>query len=414
MSGITNKGNVYPNGPCSNDYERENEDEPCKPKPFLIDVDEDPEDEPPQLSPHAAEAATANTVTVTTTATGAANGEVSITDINDDSASTSNADMNADADVAADITADAAADSGSNPNAQVDIDEESQQDGLDKTVDEADEIIKDEAKSDGAADNSSNLDAAFKVDGAAGAGMNVDSDAVDSADEELQSDPANPVDGDSQSSNVPDSLINTGGADIADENSSVQWNTSAEEVQNEASTATVINNYASPVVAEMVSSGAVNKESDQSDEADGAGSNTTGSTIGGVTIKENVDEEGTHVTPDNAASTGNTSGVEEVPQSFYSCSSTDYDGNVSSRTDAVKVLLRFDYDLTTESNFNSNTLSSLEDNITRDLAGLYGLISCRKSVIIMQRRRYLRKLEVDDILALDSKPADVNVGNACK
>jgi len=179
--------------------------------------------------------------------------------------------------------------------------------------------------------------------------------------------------------------------------------------------------------------GTVTDESVTGNEAvETAGSNVSVSTTTDATAEDNLDqveadvESGsTYETPSEKESSKATSGapdldnvskvasdtadVEEISTLYTSPDSTN-----TKPDDAVKVLLKFDYDLTTASNFNSDTLSVLEDNIAKDLAGIYGLIATSTSRRMTSRRRYLRKLTVGDIMALDSNPVDVNVANACK
>eukprot|EP00985_Skeletonema_marinoi_P021223 scaffold12919_cov190-Skeletonema_marinoi.AAC.1 len=152
----------------------------------------------------------------------------------------------------------------------------------------------------------------------------------------------------------------------------------------------------------------VNGESSSGNEAVGTGSNASGSTTSYVTTTDDnlvVEEEDS-----SSASTPVTVAVEETTQTLY----TSADASNPKPDDAIKVLLRFDYDLTTASNFNGDTLSILEDSIASDLAQIYGLIAVSTSRRVTKRRRYLRKLTVDDVMALDSQPVDVNVANTCE
>ena len=98
---------------------------------------------------------------------------------------------------------------------------------------------------------------------------------------------------------------------------------------------------------------------------------------------------------------------EKVPiesKSYFSCSSPVVADDGSITPPGKAILLEYDYDLTTNTDLDDNTLSGLDDRITMHLAEIYGLTSCR--------RRHLRRLKADiDILALDSKPVDVSVAN---
>jgi hypothetical protein len=96
--------------------------------------------------------------------------------------------------------------------------------------------------------------------------------------------------------------------------------------------------------------------------------------------------------------------ITSTSKSFFSCSSPVVadDGTISPPGTAI--VLNYDYDLTTVTELNENTLAGLDDSITKNLADIYGLTACM--------RRYLRGLETDVvILALDSKPADVSVAD---
>eukprot|EP00984_Skeletonema_dohrnii_P007259 scaffold2632_cov136-Skeletonema_dohrnii-CCMP3373.AAC.4 len=99
--------------------------------------------------------------------------------------------------------------------------------------------------------------------------------------------------------------------------------------------------------------------------------------------------------------------VSSTSKSYFSCSSPAIaeDGTVSPPGKAI--LLEYDYDLTTIADLDENTLSGLDDGITKNLADIYGLTACR--------RRHLRGLETDVvILALDSKPADVSAADTAE
>ncbi|KAL7442893.1 hypothetical protein ACHAXM_008517 [Skeletonema potamos] len=94
-------------------------------------------------------------------------------------------------------------------------------------------------------------------------------------------------------------------------------------------------------------------------------------------------------------------------KSYFSCSPPATADDGSNSPPGKAIVLKYDYDLTTAANLNDNTLSVLEDDITKNLAENYGLAACR--------RRYLRGLETDVvILALDSKPADFSVADTTK
>ena len=235
----------------------------------------------------------------------------------------------------------------------------------------------------GTADNSDNPDAAIESDeeqkvdeGDNTAGANANHGAVDDIDKEQDSE----VDGGNDST--------------------VDWNEFAEELQME-------NNEVSEL------SPTVNGESSSGNEAVGTGSNASGSTTSYVTSTEDnlvVEEEEEAKVDSGSASTPVTVAVEETTQTLY----TSADASNPKPEDAIKVLLMFDYDLTTASNFNGDTLSILEDSIASDLAQIYGLIAVSTSRRVTKRRRYLRKLTVDDVMALDSQPVDVNVANTCE
>ena len=102
--------------------------------------------------------------------------------------------------------------------------------------------------------------------------------------------------------------------------------------------------------------------------------------------------------------------VEETSQTLF----TSPDWSNTQQDEAVEVLVKFDYDLTTANSFNSGTLSVLEDNIASNLAEIYGLVAISTGRRMMKQRRFLRKLTTDDIIALDSKPVDINVADTCK
>ena len=91
-------------------------------------------------------------------------------------------------------------------------------------------------------------------------------------------------------------------------------------------------------------------------------------------------------------------------QSYFSCTSPSVADDGSISFPGTEILLEYDYDLTTVADLDGNTLSGLDHAITKNLADIYELTSCK--------RRHLRGLETGiTLLALDSKPADVNVAD---
>lgn len=160
-------------------------------------------------------------------------------------------------------------------------------------------------------------------------------------------------------------------------------------------------------------------------EADGVDDSTLNSNEVNTEVQEESSEVSAEPSPDtvnDAVGADSTDGAtvdspgqedsvdKEVPsQTLY----TSPDSSNGEPDGSTKVLIRFDYDLTTVNDFNSGTLSVLEDKIVSDLAGIYGLFAFSKSKRMPTRRRHLRKLTVDDIIALDSNPVDVNVANTC-
>ena len=168
------------------------------------------------------------------------------------------------------------------------------------------------------------------------------------------------------------------------------------------------------------SSGVIDNDGNSvgNDESGGAVESSTGTSLAANEGKDIDEGESNEASQNTSATTATSDGTsaEEATQSFYSCSSSGSNGGAKSKPDgAIKVLLKFNYDLTTSNAFNSETLSALEDSITKDLAGTYNLIACSDKRRLYPKRRYLRKLEADDnVLALDSKPSDVNIGNVCK
>ena len=96
--------------------------------------------------------------------------------------------------------------------------------------------------------------------------------------------------------------------------------------------------------------------------------------------------------------------VVPVSQSYFSCSSPTVADDGSISFPGTEILIEYDYDLTTVADLDESTLSGLDHAITKNLADIYELTSCK--------RRHLRGLETDiTLLALDSKPADVNVAD---
>lgn len=201
------------------------------------------------------------------------------------------------------------------------------------------------------------------------AGANANYDAIDDIDKEQEIGIVGSVE-----LNTDEANSEADGGDA----STVDWNVAAEPQEE-----------SSEVSAES-SPGTVNDESNSGNEEVGIGSTgvTTGDSLG---QEDSVDTE--------------------VPSQTLYTSPDSFD---TLTDDSTKVLIRFDYDLTTVNDFNSGTLSILEDKIVTDLAAIYGLITVSKNRRMTTRRRHLRKLTVDDIIALDSNPVDVNVANTCK
>lgn len=125
------------------------------------------------------------------------------------------------------------------------------------------------------------------------------------------------------------------------------------------------------------------------------------------TLKEKLDDESTGLKEDSDSAVN----LEEVDntenKSYFSCSPsvTAADGSISPPGTAI--VLSYDYDVVTKTvDMDANTLSSLDDEIAKNLAGIYGLTTCK--------RRNLRGLSNVPILALDSKPADISVADSSK
>ena len=429
-------GMQKPNGPCSNDA-KPNGVEGCKPmfidfsgKPISMTDDEDGNQ---PLSQQEIEFTTTPTTTTIATAAAVVDEAIDNNTIVDDG---SDAELDAD-DLQADIGSEKTVDT-------VDIDAEADakvangdESGTDETngadnspsetinaevpesdgaadnssnpVDGADgsEAVTAEPESNGTADNSSNpLDGAdgseveepvssgatdinSNPDAAAGSGNEEESAEINVTDD---------ADGTQTNSDQPEDLSDEG----ADPDNAIKTdeesNTGVEGVEDKSmeessNSSGVIDNDANSVVGKGEVFDSDGSGNDESGEADEASQNTSATTA-----------------------TSDGSSAEEATQSFYSCSSSGSNGGAKSKPDsAIKVLLKFNYDMTTSNAFNSETLNALEDSITKDLAGTYNLIACSDKRRLYQKRRYLRKLEVDDnVLALDSKPSDVNIGNVCK
>lgn len=282
---------------------------------------------------------------------------------------------------------DVAADKSSNPVDGADGSEEPESNGTadnsSNPLDGADGSEVEEPVSSGATDNNSNPDAAAgsgNEEESAEINVTVDADGTQTNSDQPEdvsdegADPDNAIKTDEES--------NTGVEGVEDK--------SMEESSNSSG---VIDNDANSVVGKGEAFDSDGSGNDESGEADEASQNTSATTA-----------------------TSDGSSAEEATQSFYSCSSSGSNGGAKSKPDgAIKVLLKFNYDMTTSNAFNSETLNALEDSIAKDLAGTYNLIACSDKRRLYQKRRYLRKLEVDDnVLALDSKPSDVNIGNVCK
>jgi len=301
-----------------------------------------------------------------------------------------------------------AADSVVNPNTATDTAEDSK-----AVVDNTTADTKNDADADangmdlitGDADNSNNPNAEIKTDeeqkaeggdtSAVAVGADANHDEVDDTDEEQKSGTEENTDEAHDANKNPEAVVvfNTDEAakiDGGNEDSTVDWNALAAEAQKDEVPG-----------ASSVTSGTVKDDT------------TTDGAAGG-----NLDEGANTVESSQAASGASDVGIasegasytKEVSQTLY----TSPDSTTTKPADAVKVLLKFDYDLTTASSFDSETLYVLEDKVAKDLAGIYGLIATSTSRRMASKRRHLRKLTEDDIMALDSNPVDVNVANACK
>lgn len=94
-------------------------------------------------------------------------------------------------------------------------------------------------------------------------------------------------------------------------------------------------------------------------------------------------------------------------KSYFSCSPTVTATDGSITPPGTAFVVSYDYDVVTKTvDMDANTLSSLDDEITKNLADVYGLTTCK--------RRNLRGLSNVPILALDSKPADISVADSSK
>lgn len=124
-------------------------------------------------------------------------------------------------------------------------------------------------------------------------------------------------------------------------------------------------------------------------------------------LKEKVDDESTGLkeVSNSAVDLKEVDNTEN--KSYFSCSPsvTTADGSITPLGTAI--VLSYDYDVVTKTvDMDANTLSSLDDEITKNLADIYGLTTCK--------RRNLRGLSNVPILALDSKPADISVADTSK
>lgn len=435
-----------PNGPCSNDA-KPNGVEGCKPmfidfsgKPISMTDDEDGNQ---PLSQQEIEFTTTPTTTTIATTAAVVDEAIDNNAIVDDG---SDAELDADdlqADIGSEKTVDTA-DIDAEADAKVANGDESGTDetnGADNSpsempesdgaadnssnpVDVADgsEAVIAEPESNGTADNSSNpLDGADGSEveepvsnGAIDNNSNPDTAAGGSGNEEESAEinVTDDADGTQTNSDQPEDVSDEG----ADPNNEIKTdeesNTGVEGVEDSSGVIDNDGNSVSGTDEVLDSDGLGN------DEAGGAVETGIGASVA-TNEGKNLNEGESNEASQNTSTTTETSdgsSAEEATQSFYSCSSSSSNGGAKSKPDgAIKVLLQFNYDMTTSNAFNSETLNALEDNITKDLAGAYNLIACSEKRRLYQKRRYLRKLEVDDnVLALDSKPSDVNIGNVCK
>lgn len=376
-----------PNGPCSNDVDAE--EVPCSPSSTVKNRDDELPLSTPEVSSNETivpSSAPSSMVVATVAAKNSADGAA------DSSSTVSN--VTATPVTAVEElqieTADGAFDSSSNLNITQIDDNEEDVSGTDKDADasdsnndendatvplEADETDTNPDIDTTPASNTADGDEELQADVADGsdkknAGTNIEANAVAVAETADNSDHFNTT-----IESAEEQKIGEG------DGSTVDWNEVSTEVQEESS----------EVSAES-SPGTVNDMS-----RDGSGSNVSGNETTDVTTEDSPGQEDSLDT--------------EVPsQTLY----TSPDSSNTQPDDSTKVLIRFDYDLTTVNDFNSGTLSVLEDKIVTDLARIYGLIAISKNRRMTTRRRQLRKLTVDDIVALDSNPVDVNVANTCK
>eukprot|EP00986_Skeletonema_menzelii_P018412 scaffold26636_cov153-Skeletonema_menzelii.AAC.23 len=401
-----------PNGPCSNDV---NEEEvPCSP---LLFGEEDEDEEPPLLL--LAQEIDLNESAISASANGTADGAADASSTISDAIATPST-----------VVEEPQMDTNSNLNAQID-DNKDDMSGAGTTVDASD-INADEAAVPMEApiaettDNSDNSDTAIESNEE----HKIDDDTstvVASANQEIASEGNGKVvmntdqinsGADADGVNDPHTIDwDAFSTELKEEKNEVLMNTDADEANSPADKvndpptinwdafATELEEEKHGVSAS--SSGTTNDASISGNEAVETSSNVPGSTTTEVTTKgnlfqaDNVDSGSTYATDK-----GDVYG-EETSQTLL----TSPDSSNTQLDDAVKVLVKFDYDLTTASNFNSATLSVLEANIASDLAQIYGLDATSMSRRTTKKRRHLRKLTVEDIIALDSKPVDLNVAD---
>ena len=430
-------GMQKPNGPCSNDA-KPNGKEGCK--PMFIDFGGKPipmTDDEAGNQPLSQQEIEFTTTSTTTTISTVAAGDDEVADTNNDTIvdGGSDAELDADdlqADIGSEKTVDTA-DIDAEADAKVANGDESGTDetnGADNSPSETSNAEEPEA--DGAADNSSN-----PVDGADGSEAEIaesesngtadnSSNPLDGADGSEIEEPVS--NGATDNNSNPDTAAGTGNEEqsaeinVTDDADDTQTNSDLpDDVSDEGAdpdNAMKTNEESNAGVG-----GVEDKFKEESSNSSSVIDNDANSVAGKGEVFDSdgsgndesgeADEASQNASALPATSDGST--AEEATQSFYSCSSSGSNGGAKSKPDgAIKVLLKFNYDMTTSNAFNSETLNALEDSITTDLAGTY-LIACSDKRRLYQKRRYLRKLEVDDnVLALDSKPSDVNIGNVCK
>ena len=411
---------AVPNGPCSNDVDEETV--PCSLLLFGGDDEDEDEQKPPLLAQEIdfSEAAISSSAPSTMLSEGTADASSTISDATG-TPSTVVEEPQMD-------TADGAIDSSSNLNTQIDDNKEDMSGG-DKAVDASDINAGDaavplEAPLAETTDNSDNSD------------ETIESNEEHKIDEDVTTVVAN-ANPDMEGEGDGNVVMNTdevdSGADGVNDPLTINWDAFATELQeekNEASTNTdqakspaeSVNDsqtidwdaFATELQEEKnedsaSSSGTTNDESISGHEAVGTSSNVPGSATSDVTTEDNLfEEDNVNSGSTYASDTGDI--LEETSQTLF----TSPGSSNTQLGDAVKVLVKFDYDLTTASNFNSATLSELENNIATDLAQIYGLDSTSMRRRMTKKRRHLRNLTVEDIIALDSNPGDVNVADTCE